>query len=442
MLMALSDEVLKNFFDKTKKPFVAPDSAKENSQFLPITRYRVFDEPGEKTADLNIKKLGQTQDKPRTKHKTNLGQSQDKPKTNLGQGKSILLETSDKPRTQPRTNVRTNLGQTQDNLSTLSTFSSLVGLQRKITLYIYEVCKTSRSRITSPVSMEHLANACQTTKLSVQKTVQRLENKKIIVRNSFKNGRGGWTQYELSDAIYQEIIQEETQSKLRTNLGQTQDKLRSEPRTELRTSLPSSSSSYIINNNNTTTTGETEESKNLTGDWQTICIDSLNDIGFTTTHLVQIAQQKKLSAEIVQDSIEAFAFDLKYNQKAKHVKGSPLNYFMGIVRNGQPYAPPGNYESPQDREMRIYLERKQKIDKARVEREEELMKLAFDEWEREQSEEYKQSLLPEDVRNNRLSGPKQATLRAYFAREIWPQKRRELQDFFKEESLLNKNGVN
>jgi hypothetical protein len=294
-------------------------------------------------------------------------------------------------------------------------------LQRKITLFIYEICRVSRSRITSPLSTEHLANTCQTTKFSVQKTIQRLENKKVISRNSFKNGRGGWTRYELSDAIFQEIMHEEMQSKLRTNLGQTQDKPRSEPRTELRTS-PSSSSSYI--NNKTTTT---ESTRDLTEEWQAIDMEPLKDIGFTAIHLTQIAQQGKLSAEIVQDSIYAFDFDLKNNRKGATLKGNPLNYLMGILRNGQPYAPPSNYESPQDREMRIYLKRKREIENARAAKEDELIKLTFAEWEREQSEDNKQALLPEDIRTSRLLGAKQASLRAYFVREIWPQKRKELE---------------
>lgn len=428
--MALSDEVLKNFFAKTKKPLTtSPRSQEESSPFISIPHYRVFDNPIIKENDSSIQtnNLGQSQDKLRT----DIGQSQDKVKTNLGQIKEVLEETSDKPKTQPKTKHRTNLGQSQDKLSTLCNFSSLVGLQRKITLFIYEICKISRSRITSPVSIEHIASACQTTKFSVQKTIQRLENKHIILRNNFKNGRGGWTQYELSDVIFQEIMHEETQSKLRANLGQSQDKLRSQPRTELRTNV-SSSSSYT-NNINTTT----KPFEDLTNEWLTVDIEPLKDIGFTTTHLIQIIQQGKLSTEMIQDSIYAFAFDLKYNKKSVTLKGSPLNYFMGIVRNGKPYAPPGNYESPQDREMRLYLERKREIENERTAREEDLMKLAFSEWEREQSEEDKQALLPEDIRSSRILGPKQAFLRAYFTKEIWPKKRIDLQYSLKE-MLLNK----
>lgn len=99
---------------------------------------------------------------------------------------------------------------------------------------------------------------------------------------------------------------------------------------------------------------------------------------------------------------------------------------MGIVRNGQPYAPPGNYESPQDREMRKYLERQREIEEMRKAREEELIKLAFSEWENEQSEEEKQALLPPEVRSSNLSGAKRVSLRAYFVKEIWPLKRKKL----------------
>jgi hypothetical protein len=67
--MALSDEVLKNFFTKTKKPLVASLPQKEGSQLIQTSRYRVFDDPiakySESTSTMT-KNLGQTRDKPRT----------------------------------------------------------------------------------------------------------------------------------------------------------------------------------------------------------------------------------------------------------------------------------------------------------------------------------------------------------------------------------------
>ncbi len=398
----------------TDRPYSTADASEKNQK---------TNEPHETTPVETDNKLAtnwqQTENKAITEPATNRQQS--------GNKNSAPKETGNKPTTEPTTNWQ----QTDNKVATKTSFSMLVGLQRSCLLFVYQSCKANRSKVTEPLSLEHVAQHLKTSSGAVKTTFQRLEEKYCLIRVSFKNGRGGWSIYELPESIFTEMLRQETDNKLATNWQQTDNKVASEPATS-----PSSSSSYI--NNKTTTTGEAGEDKNLTTEWQALRIDSLSAIGFTTTHLAQIAQQGKLSAGIIQDSIEAFAFDLKYNQKAKTLKGSPLNYFMGIVRNGQPYAPPANYESPQDREMRIYLERKQKIEQARAAREEELMKLAFDEWDREQSEEYKQSVLPEDMRHSRFLGPKQASLRSYFAKEIWPQKRKELQDVFKEESLLNK----
>ena len=87
----------------------------------------------------------------------------------------------------------------------------------------------------------------------------------------------------------------------------------------------------------------------LSEDWLNIDIEPLKDIGFTKTHLEQIASQKLLLPEIVQNSIYAFSFDLVENNKAKELKGQPINFFMGILRKGNPYASPANYESPKDK---------------------------------------------------------------------------------------------
>jgi len=499
--MALRDEVLKNFFTKTKKPLpTTPFQQEKISQSRTIHRYRVFDDPiaEENESKTLTTNLGQTQDKPKTnlgqkqcvtqetsdelktnlekksdtikettnEVKTNLGQTQDKPKTNLGQKqhvaqetsdelktslekksdtikettnevkinlgqtgdkprtelgtnlgqeKHIASETSDKPRTELRTEPRTNLGQTQDNFPILCSFSSLVGLQRKITLFIYEACKISRSRVTCPLSTEHLAQSCETTKFSVQKTIQRLEIKKIILRNNFKNGRGGWTQYELSDAIFQDIIHEETQSKLRTNLGQTQDKPKTEPRTEPRTSLSSSSSSSYIINNKTTTTDPDQKKSELSPEWN-LDIDSLSSIGFTKNHLMQIADQNKLTPDMVQESIFAFAYDLTHNDTKKFAT-NPLNYFMGILRKGIPYAPPVGYESPQDAAMRQYLERQEAIKRQRQEMEQRAFELAFEEWVMQLEAEEKDRIIPQHAR--KFAPAAKSCLKEHFKKEIW-----------------------
>ena len=145
------------------------------------------------------------------------------------------------------------------------------------------------------------------------------------------------------------------------------------PATEPATSL-SSSSSNIFNNKTTTSETENIDSESLLlSEWGTINIEPLAEIGFSKHHLIQIARQNKLAPIVVQDSIHAFAFDLKENNKGKSLKTGSLNYFMGILRNGNPYAAPSNYESPESRAMRIYLEKKRELEQKRIILEEELL---------------------------------------------------------------------
>ncbi len=318
-------------FDPTKNhtPVKTPKSTKT------IIQAKVFDDPNdleprgsiwdddiqEQTQEkLKVEpktNLGQTQDKPRTEPKTNLGQTQDKPRTELNSKK----KTQDKPRTEPRTEPKTNLGQTKDKPKTKITFSSLVGLQRSIPLFIFQCCQFVGAKITEPLSIECITASCKSTKSSTQKTIQRLEQKAILIRGEYKNGRGGWTKYMLPDSIFQEILRFETQDKLRTNLGQTQDKPRTEPRTELKTTLSSSRgiSSSDLNLLQT-------EKKQMSQEWLDLDWKSLSSMGLQLYHIRQIFDAGLVSAEDVEESIHHMHHDL--TSGGKHGLKNPLAVFM------------------------------------------------------------------------------------------------------------------
>ncbi len=136
-----------------------------------------------------------------------------------------------------------------------------------------------------------------------------------------------------------------------------------------------------------------------------------------------------MPAELVQGSIYAFDFDLRENNKAKSITGDPINFFMGILRKGKPYAPTSNYESPQDKAMRIYRERMSEIEQKRVEAEKEAINLAFNDWFIQLSDEQKKNFLPEMFRHNtnseKLGKSKilESTARSHFETEIWPKEK-------------------
>ncbi len=213
------------------------------------------------------------------------------------------------------------------------------------------------------------------------------------------------------------MLHAETQDKPKTNLGQKWDK----GGTELRTGFSSSSNVY-----KETTTGKTPGSTELQllPEWQKLDLEPLSKIGFTLTHLSQIAEQNKLQPQAVQDSIYAFAFDLQENDKAKSIKGDPINYFMGILRNGRVYTFPSNYESPQDKAMRLYTEQKRVIEQKKKSLEKESFDLAFGEWFGELTEAQKIAFLPENMQNTKIAFGKnkviESAARSHFEKEIWP----------------------
>ena len=198
-------------------------------------------------------------------------------------------------------------------------------MQKNIVLFIYDLCRIKGERITAPVSIEHIYLKLGSTRLSVQKSIQRLEQKLLLARKEFRSGRGGWTVYELPESVWNEILQTETSDKLRTNLGQLSDNPKTEPRTEPRTSVPCSSSNLNINNTTTTQTVDSADlwlsvPKNLEG---RVSIKQLRDF----------VKQGLISAEDLQSSLDGFAYDLeKGSIRAKN--GNPVAILIGAIKSG------------------------------------------------------------------------------------------------------------
>jgi predicted transcriptional regulator len=381
------------------------------------------------------KPLGLGNKKAQKKPAINRQQTDNKVATNRQHANSKLAtnrqQTDNKLVTQPATHPTTNRQQTDNKSATKSSFSSLVGLQRSLVIFIYNECKIARSKSTENLTLEHIGKTVNASIGCIKTTLQRLEAKGFIERIEYKNGRGGWSKYSISDQHFQKILQYETSNKQTTNWQQTDNKLVTQPTTQPATS---SSSSGGINYLNTTTTGDLENSKsnNLGDEWLKIDIEPLSSIGFTKTHLTQIASQNILPAELVQGSIYAFDFDLRENNKAKSITGDPINFFMGILRKGKPYAPTSNYESPQDKAIRIYRERMSEIEQGRVAAEKEAINLAYNDWFEQLTDEKKIEFLPEMLRHNtnseKLGKSKilENSARNYFETKIWPNKKMEI----------------
>ncbi len=351
------------------------------------------------------------------KYNTNITQNEVKLHTNITQTSHTLNPISTQTQHKFSTETNTNLTQTlhNANISIRQDFSfpTLVGNFKKIVLYIYNLCKFNGSYEVI-ISINNVAVSTQIPIGSVNTTLVRLEKMEYIQKTQSRAGRGGWKKIKINEKIYKEILLLETMHKPYT-----------EPYTEHdTTSLSSGSNIY-----KTTTGDNLIKIQQLSAEWQRIEIEPLRSIGFTETHLSQIAKQNILSPNVVQDSINAFAFDLEENDKKKEITGSPINFFMGILRKGLPYTPPDGYETPQERHMRLYEEKMSKLKAQREEIEKKAFNLAFEDWFRDLPDSKKIEFIPENLRNNpRLEKSKmlEGGARDYFTKEIWPNFKKEI----------------
>ena len=281
-------------------------------------------------------------------------------------------------------------------------FSGLVGLQKTILVYLYQECKKARSQVTTELTIAYLSELTDLKDYVVKKTISRLEGKGYITRPEFKNGRGGWTKYSVVDSVYQELLTIEKERGLEAYQPKTTNKAVDikEPSTDFDMRLPE--------------------------EWQNINIDPLEDIKFTKQHVLQLYKQKILDADMVQDSIYAFAFDLKNNKKGEGLKLSPTNFFMGILRKGEPYLPPENYESPKDKALRLYNQRKRIEEDRKKKQEEEAKKLALEEWIRETPDEDLKTFCPGKYGEDLTSVMAKGYLHKYFNENIWEKKKVEI----------------
>jgi predicted transcriptional regulator len=265
--------------------------------------------------------LEQTENKLSTQPGTELRTISEQTTNKLRTTESTVSKTENKLSTQPRTELRTISEQTTNKLRTNSSFSQLVGLQKKIIEIVYRFCRVNGEKTTDKISLEFLASNCKASTAVVQVTTRRLISKGVLTKFDSKEGRGGWTRYSLPEIVYKELFQYETENKLSTNTEQTENKLSTQPRTEPRTSVPYSSSNDFDKKNTITTGADT-----------LIIPENLRRFGISTVNLQNLINLGKATQEVIERSLGALSFDVE-NGKT----GNLANIFFGVLGTGREY---------------------------------------------------------------------------------------------------------
>ena len=323
---------------------------------------------------------------------------------------------------EPEPKVESKWSQTEAKVESIAHSSSVVGLQKKTLTYLYESCRFSGSKISPPFAIQNIAAACGTSVSATKKALQRLEQKHFLRRAEYKDGRSGWTRYQLPDAVYSSLLQEESGAKLESKWSQTKAKVGTKVEPEPEPTPSSSSSSLDLDLNKLTNTTVSDLSGDLSSDWDEIDSSPLSAIRFGRPQLAQLARVGNLTVEQLQESIYAFAFDLEVNGKGREINGHALNYFMGILRRG-PYAPSSNYEAPDVRQLRLYLEAKKREQQTRLELESQLEAVEFDSWMASLSTEERARFVPVTDFAKPGSPGHNVQLKQYFRENVWPELR-------------------
>ncbi len=368
---------------------------------VPMLNLSIADKDLELTKKLESNQR-QSEVKVETKLESNQRQSEVKVKTKNKE----KIESGDKVETKVETKKEESEDKLESKWRQKTSFSTLSDAEKAIAYFIYEDCMTNGILETKETRVSFISGCLKMPTTTVKKTIQRLEELEHIKRIRFKNGRGGWTVYSLSKDMYDQIRNYQGRFKLETKWSQTRDKLETKVESEVETSTPSSSSSYI----NTTTNYKADALAKIELN------EALVQLGFNQGHVDQLIRDSSLNSELIQSSLDAFAFDLGFEDVKKKVR-SPIGLIMKLLKNGQTYISEKGYESEEDRLYRELIERAEKKKEEKLKLESRMAEIKFEEWLENISNEEKRNLVKPIGEFMGLLHRQE--LKEYFKREVY-----------------------
>ncbi len=293
-----------------------------------------------------------------------------------------------------------DLEHNSDMANLTETIRRLWGIQRNLFFIIVEICATRSALDTGAIQTSDLRTAVNCNENSIKTSLARLVEKNLVIRHRGKTSRGGHVVLGITKDI--QIAASQAQKPLVNPIRVvSQEHIM---RHDIGHNNVYSSSKYI----NTTTS--------LPEEWQKINFELLVDIGFSETQLKQLHDSGTTHPDVVQDSINRFAYSMQYTDKTKSY-ADPLNVLMGILRKGQRWNEP-NYVSPQELALRQLVDEKRQEKVRQESLIKELVDLEFPEWKKNLSQDEIKKIVPEETLKTNLMPAIHAALRIYFTDNI------------------------
>ena len=271
--------------------------------------------------------------------------------------------------------------------------------------YIFEMCSSVGQRETPKIQNHSLLNIINTTPGNLRYLILNLRNMGFLNIIKTKNGPNGWRIFELPENVYKSLSNQRNISRALVERYQSV----SNPLVNALGSAlvePPSSSSYI----NTTTNYKAGALAKIE------LTEGLTLIGFNQGHIEQLLRDSALSSEEIQNSLNAFAFDLGFEDVKRKVR-SPIGLIMKLLKNGQAYVSEKGYESEEDRLYRELIDRAEKKNEEKKNLKAKLVEIKFEEWLENISDSDKKNLA--EPIGEFMGIIHRQELKEYFKREVY-----------------------
>jgi hypothetical protein len=273
--------------------------------------------------------------------------------------------------------------------------------------YIFEMCSSIGQRETSKIQNHSLLNIINTTPGNLRYLILNLRNMGFLNIVKTKNGPNGWRVFELPESVYKSLSNQRNISRALVERYQSVSNPLVNALGSALVEPPSSSSINI-----TTTNYKADALANI----QIQLTDGLTSIGFNQGHIEQLLRDSTLAPEEIQNSLNAFAFDLGFEDVKKKVR-SPIGLIMKLLKNGQAYISEKGYESEEDRLYRELIERADKKNEEKKNLKAKLVEIKFEEWLENISDSDKK-ILAEPI-GEFMGIIHRQELKEYFKREVY-----------------------
>ena len=312
---------------------------------------------------------------------------------------------------------------------------------KQVFFHVFESCDKRKSLKSYPLQYQKLADLLGLSHSNIKQCFVRLRKKGFIKNQITKTGRGGHCIVEINESIKYHVSAFLLEQQKNGDQTVTKQLLNSD---------------QTVTNNNVVSSSYINTTTNETGELDSIDFSCLSKYGFIQSHILQLQReyeknpQLALPTKIIQESIDALAYDLKHNEAEKRFKNTPVAVLMSLLKQGKPYmsTTPEKFKTPEQEAIDVYLAAKERQEKLGLYAKEKLKTLEFEKWQNNLTENELLELCPESEIADGIPKKLQRTMRRrkalelsrdYFEAEVWPSRKEEMEQEIKNIMQEQKN---